>query len=80
MEDRRGGRKAGLGIEPGLPGRAGCKPLGVEDIVLTAEHPRGQKGTPFSLQSPEGFPQRSWGPGRQSLGEGEDIWEKKDEQ
>lgn len=56
MEDRRGGRKAGLGIEPGLMAGAGCLPLGVEDIVLTAEHPRGQKRAPFSLQSPKAFP------------------------
>lgn len=62
MEDRRGGRKAGLGIEPGLPGRGRMHASGVEDIVLTAEHPRGKKGTPFSVQSPKGFPR---GPGGQ---------------
>lgn len=48
MEDRRGGgRKRGLCIGPKLPGRRRKYTSGVEDVVLTAQHPFGQKDPPF---------------------------------
>lgn len=71
MEKGKGGREgSALGLSC-LAG-AGWMPLGVEDIVLAGED--------LFSGTTKRTAQRPWGPQRQGPGEGEDIWEKKDEQ